>query len=633
MAIKYVQRPLAIKNTAGNTSTLTQQSGTTTDNRVAVHNTVTDNGAGGFIDGLGTVNYTAKTGTLKVVTFDRTTESYKSDHENATSFEQAIGDGGASGSSNSSKGGEYGTASVSEEILAASTVVARYRVAPAVPVAKTATYAPPSVAIDLCPYTSDAIVPGSVRFTWMDAEYEDFEGVLYRGRTGINPGIASGTLDYAAGTALMTDYVVGASPGSITLQSLWTRRTPWKTASIFMRTQAAPIKPTGFVLNLLDTRGTALTAIGDLQGNLTGTHMRGRMGYQTGLVELQFGDYVLDTSLTPEQKAEWWYSADDVGAVQPDKIWRPWPVDPTTLRSNSVAYFYLPLDADILGIDPVRLPQDGRVPIYRVGSYVVIGHTGTIPAATLSNGQVINCGRTRLSRVHLVGANGALVTSGYTTDLDAGTVTVVDVTGWLQPVTIKHRIEEMARLQDVQIDGSLRMTKNLSHEFPVGSVLSSAIMTGNLKARVSALFDQATWDGVSWADDTTGNPATASYNDAAYPITVTNAGALTERFALRFLSNAIDFECIGENVGNIGTGSKNTTFSPINPISGAPYFTVQAAGWGNGWAAGNVLFVHTVGAIYPYAAIRTVQPSEAVGTDYSFELLTRGDVDRPPATP
>ena len=103
MAIQYVQRPMAVKNTAGNTSTLTQQSGTTTDNRIAVHNTVTDNGAGGFLDGLGTVNYSAKTGTLKVVKFDRTTESYKSDHEKSTAFEQATADGGASGSSNSTK--------------------------------------------------------------------------------------------------------------------------------------------------------------------------------------------------------------------------------------------------------------------------------------------------------------------------------------------------------------------------------------------------------------------------------------------------------------------------------------------------------------------------------------------------
>ena len=632
MAIQYVQRPLAIKHTAGNTSTLTQQSGTTTDNRIAVHNTVTDNGAGGFIDGLGTVNYSAKTGTLKVVKFDRTTESYKSDHEKATSFEQAIGDGGASGSSDSTKGGEYGTASVSEEILAASTVVARYRVAPAVPVAKTATFTPPSVAIDLCPYTSDAIVPGSVRFTWMGADYEDFEGVLYRGRTVSNPGIASGTLDYATGIALMWDYVVSGSPTSFTLQSLWTRRSAWKTASIFMRTQAAPIKPTGFVLNLLDTQGNALTAIGDLSGNLTGTHMRGRMDYQTGVVELQFGDYVLDSALTAAQKAEWWYDATEVGAVEAGKIWRPWPVDPTTLRYNSVAYFYLPIDADILGLDPVRLPQDGRVPIFRVGSYVVVGHTGSVGPTTLSNGNVVDCARERLSRVRLVGVDGAVIHTGYTADLDAGLVTVVDNTGWAQPVTVQHRIEDLVRVSDVQIDGTLTFTRQLSHDFPLGSIVSSAIMTGTLFARVSRLFDQQTWDQATWADAVDGDPAPATYNASLSPIEVTNLGALTERWVLRFTSSTA-FQIIGEHVGNIGTGSTSVDCAPINPIAGVPYFTVRADGWGAGWAVGNIVRLNTVGAIYPFAAIRTVQQGPAAGIDYSFELLGRGDIDRPPSAP
>lgn len=629
MAIKYVQRPLAIKNTAGNTSTLTQQSGTTTDNRVAVHNTVTDNGTGGFIDGLGTVNYVTKTGTLKVVMFDRTTESYKSDHENATSFEQAIGDGGASGASNSSKGGEYGTASVSEEILAASTVVARYRVAPAVPVAKTATYTPPSVTIDLCPYTSDAIVPGSVRFTWMDAEYEDFEGVLYRGRTGIDPGIASGTLDYAAGTALMYDYVVGASPASITLQSMWTRRTPWKTASIFMRTQAAPIKPTGFVLNLLDTQGTALTAIGDLQGNLTGTHMRGRMDYQTGLVELQFGDYVLDTSLTSAQKAEWWYSADDVGAVQPDKIWRPWPVDPTTLRYNSVAYFYLPLNADVLGLDPVRLPQDGRVPIFRPGGFAVVGHTATTSAATVSNAQTIDVGRTRLSRVRVIGSDGVTINTGYTTNLEAGTVTFTDVTDYEQPVTIEHRIEDMAQVSDVQITGQLGFTRQLTHEFPVpGSYVSGALIAGDLRSRMSLLFDQASWDGVTWLEVVDGSPATGTYNTTLAPIEVNNLGAVTERWALRFTSTTA-FQIIGEHVGVIGTGTINADTMPINPATGTPYFIVPEEGWGSGWSVGNVVRMNTVGAQFPVWVVRTIQQGPEAGLDYTFSLVTRGGVDRP----
>ena len=399
-----------------------------------------------------------------------------------------------------------------------------------------------------------------------------------------------------------------------------------------MRTQAAPVKPTGFVMNLIDTAGNAITATAGLGGVLSGPHLTGRIEYQTGIVELQFGDYVLDSTLTPAQKAEWWYDAADVGEVQADKIWRPWPVDPTTLRYNSVSYFYLPIDAEILGLDPVRLPQDGRVPIYRVGSYVVIGHSATTPPATLTNGQTVNCARTRLSRVRVVGSDGNTIHTGYTADLDAGTVTTVDVSGWLQPVTIEHRVEQLERLRDVQINGDLATVGQLAHDFPPGATVSSVIAAPTLRARVSQFWDQQTWDGITWADSIVGNPAPGTYNDALAPVVLTNAGALTERFALRF-TNSTTFDCIGEHVGFIGQGSINANFAPINPVGEAPYFTLNALGWGVGWSAGNVLFVHTVGAIYPFACIRTVQMGPAAGVDYSFELLGRGDVDRPPSAP
>ena len=215
---------------------------------------------------------------------------------------------------------------------------------------------------------------------------------------------------------------------------------------------------------------------------------------------------------------------------------------------------------------------------------------------------------------------------------DAGTLTATDVSGWAQPVTIEHVIEQTLRLRDVQIDGTLGTVGQLSHEFPVGTVVSSAIDAPTMRARVSQFFDQGTWDGITWSDSIIGNPAAGTYNDTIAPVVLTNAGALTERFALRFTSTTT-FECIGEHVGNIGTGNINTDFAPINPVGNAPYFTLRALGWGSGWAAGNVLFVHTVGAIYPFACIRTVQMGEPSGTDYSFELLLRGDVDRPPATP
>lgn len=616
-------------------STHTRTSYITSKTQDTVKHELTDDGAGSF-GPLGTISYASRTLNVRFVQKNITTEGYNSDHENASAFEAstmteiAAPGGGGSGSGSGNKGGDYNTSAVGEEMLAASTVFVTYAETFATPLTHTQTFRPPVVAIDLCPQTSDYIVPNSVRFTWMGVVFEDYDGVMVRGRVGSDPGIVCGALDYSAGVCSLFDYVVSGSPTAFVLQSLWTVRQNWTTASIFLRTQAAPVKPSGFVMNLSDAQGGAITATAGIDGLITGTHLRGRIDYLTGLVELQFGDYVLDTALTPEQKLEWWYDADDIGAVQPLRVWRPWPVDPTTLRYNSVTYFYLPIDAEILGLDPVRLPQDGRAPMYRPGGYLVVLHTATLPPATLTNGQTLNAARTRLARMRVVGADGVPIVTGYTTNLDAGTLTVTSTTGWAQPVTVEHSIEQLARTRDVQINGDIGIVGQLTHDFPVGSIVASALaVPGNLRARVSALWDQQTWDAISWTATNVGNPAPGTYNDALAPIAMTNAGALTEKFALRFLTSTT-FTCTGENVGVIGTGSTNVDFAPVNPISGAPYFSLLAIGWGAGWAAGNTVFLHTVGALYAFAEVRTVQMGPAIGTDYSYEVLGRGDVDRPP---
>lgn len=621
------------QTTATTSSSHSRTSYQTSKTQDTVRHLLTDDGQGSFGPD-GTISYAGKFLNIRFIQLDSKTEGYNSDFENAKSFESTSMSGGGSdpGSfATTAKGGDRSDTAVGEEMLAGSTVTVTYAEDFASAQHHTMNFTPEPVVLDLCPYTTDYIVPGSVRFRWMGHVYEDYDGVLVRDRTSTAQGFVAGALDYSSGVARIFDYLVDGPATDLVIESLWTVRQNWTTASIFMRTAAAPVKPSGFVLNLSDATGQQITASAGVDGVISGTHLRGKIDYQTGVVELQFGDYVLDSTLTAAQKAEWWYSADDIGAVQPNRIWRPWPVDPSTLRYNSVTFFYLPLDADIIGLDPVRLPPDGRVPIFRVGSYVVVGHTGLVGPATLQAGQTINCGRVRLSRVQLVGHDGKLVETGWTADLEAGTVTAQDVTGWSQPVTVRHRIEEMARVSDVQITGLLTLTKQLSHEFPAGSIVSNALMAGTLRARVSHLFDQATWQN-RWQDTVDGPEALASYNDTAAPIVVTNAGALTERWMLRFTSTS-NFDCIGEHVGVIGSGSINADFSPINPISGVPYMVVKSAGWGLGWAAGNLLRINTVGAMQAYTAIRTVQPSEAVGTDYVFELTTRGGVDRPPSIP
>ena len=60
----------------------------------------------------------------------------------------------------------------------------------------------------------------------------------------------------------------------------------------------------------------------------------------TGIVRLRFTSNLEDTT-----------GASDI------------PVIPLLLRYNAVVFTSLPLDATLLGLDPVRLPADGRVPV------------------------------------------------------------------------------------------------------------------------------------------------------------------------------------------------------------------------------------------------------------------------------
>lgn len=377
---------------------------------------------------------------------------------------------------------------------------------------------------------------------------------------------------------------------------------------IVFRTAVAPLRNGSFSLVGTMQSGQSFNITADVNGNIStsipgsmwvvdawvgAAEVTGKVDYDTGVVEVRFGG---------------------AGA------------NADSLRYNATAYSYLPLDANILGLDPVRLPQDGRVPIFRTGEFAVIGHTGEI-TATFTNGQTVDCGRVRLSRVRIVGADNVVINTGYTVDLEAGTVSIVDVSGWAQPATIEHRIEDMAMVREVQISGQITFTRALTHEYPLGSYVSSALVAGDRFARVSTVFDQATWNG-AWTDEAVGSSATATFNNVANPIVVTNRGALTERWAVHF-TNSTSFNVIGENVGVIATGNTSTNCAPLNPNTGVPYFSIPALGWGNGWSTGNVLRFNTIGSEFPVWVVRTVQQGPETVPDDSFTLLIRGDVDTP----
>jgi hypothetical protein len=435
-------------------------------------------------------------------------------------------------------------------------------------------------------------------------------------------GTPAGSVSAALGAVFISSWPVGASPtltnwrGLIAPPSVGVAA-PFTAFDSTFRTASSPLRPAS--VSVLGTMqdGTAFNVTAGVDGKINGTRVKGRVDYQYGLVELYFvnptGNVGLNVDLT-------FLGIAGLTTIPADLVML------NSVRYNAVAYSYLPLDADLLGIDPVRLPSDGRVPIFRAGGFAVVGHTGKI-TATVSNAQTIDCARVRLSRVRVVGFDGSVINTGYTTDLEAGTVTFTDVTGYSQPVTIEHRIEDMGVVREAQISGEITFTRALTHAYPLGSFVSSALVAGDLKSRVSILFDQQTWNGTTWLDTVSGAAATGTFNDILAPIVVSNRGALTERWALVF-TNTTSFNIVGEHVGVIGTGTINENLAPINPATSVPYFTIPALGWGIGWATGNILRFNTIGAMSQAWVVRTVQQGPNTGIQHSFTLLSRGDVDR-----
>lgn len=474
--------------------------------------------------------------------------------------------------------------------------------------------------IDVTPGTNQQVVPGSVRLQYGAQTIVDRNGVLV---ADIDPatgsGVQVGFIDYVSGEAALSSFAGGAN--SISRQALVTTLGDTLVDRVSFRTASAPLRSGSLIIQFKPSGAAPVQTItSNSTGIIAGTYVTGTVDFQTGIVRVGFGQWVLAAG----NEAEPWYLPANVRGD--GYIFKPVPVVASSIRYAAVAYSYIPLDKSILGIDPVRLPLDGRVPVFRVGDVAVVHHTGanTVPAALGTT----DLGRTRLSRVWLFdegNSDARVATTKYTTDLDAGTVTLTDITGLTGPVRIEHRIEDMALISDVQINGQLSMTRPLSHGFPLGSYVSSALIYGDLQARATRPFDQQTWTN-AWSDDLIGSGTTAEYNSNLAPVGTRNDGAVTERWALIF-TNTTTVRVVGEAVGEVAVLPIASDIAPINPATGQPYFTLLASGWGGGWAAGNVLRFNTYGAGAPVWIARTVRQGEGTGQSDRFRAQIRGDAD------
>lgn len=450
------------------------------------------------------------------------------------------------------------------------------------------------LSLQLGPQTPMTIVPGSVMFTAFGKTYVDRNGSIYADPSyTTGAGTLAGSINYTTGAITLTDYPSAGTANFVIVAALG-RKGDYTATDAFFRTAGSPVRPASLFIQCTTPDGELLTGTTNQDGVISGASMSGKIEQTMGVVGVTFSKSIL----------------------------------PGTLRYSAVVLSNMPLNADLLGLDPVRLPSDGRVPIFRPADVALLHHTGSLNLGTPTAGAIFSMGRTNLSQCWLEDATKRKLSSSlYAVDLAAGSVTMsaaLSLAGYTTPITARHRIEEMLLLSDVQINGQVSLTASLTRDFPLGSYLSGALLYGDLQARATNFFDQQTWTSV-WKGVVDGPGATAQYNDIDYPVEVLNNGAVSERWRLNF-TTATAFQIIGENLGVIGTGTTAADVQPINTLTGLPYFTLRALGFGAGWAAGNQIRFDTIAAAPPTWLARTVLPGATLGGD-SFDAQLRGDVD------
>ncbi|EIL99147.1 hypothetical protein [Rhodanobacter thiooxydans] len=480
----------------------------------------------------------------------------------------------------------------------------------------------PGISFVLSRTVVDPILPGSVWFTWGGKTYIDRQGKIFRD---MDPATGSatqaGTINYQTGEVTLTDYGTSTG-GSVALKSLVTQFGIMPTSYAVFRTPGAPLRPSSFYVQAIRTdTGETITATSNNGGVITGTFIGGTVQNDMGWAEINFGSFV---PAAGNETQPWYNAANVVGS----NVWRPIFVDPTTIKFNCVVQTTLPLNADLLGIDPVRLPLTGRVPIFRDGDVVVIHDDRVVNlSGGFTAGSTFTLPDAPISQFALVDATGAVVPiSNYTVDMTTATVTGAtgyDVSGFTAPISCAYTVDDMLLASSVELGGQVSLVAPLSRAYPAGAKVSSVLLFGDLQGQNPVFFSQQTWTG-AWSDSLIGAGTTAQYNRTVYPLQFVNADTVTERWSLIFTSSASG-NIVGETLGQIGTFTTSIDIAPINPITGAPYFTLKSAGFGAGWGVSNVIRFNTIGPNAPIWIARTVLPGAQAVIDDAFRLQLRGD--------
>lgn len=115
---------------------------------------------------------------------------------------------------------------------------------------------------------------------------------------------------------------------------------------------------------------------------------------------------------------------------------------------------------------------------------------------------------------------------------------------------------------------------------------------------VSGCIGDDDYQVVPTSENWTVSSAGGTYDDSTYPLGLHCDGTEEDSWTLTFTS-ATNFTCSGIKAGSVGTGSVGASFSPTNPETGQPFFTLDMNGWGGVFTSGDTVTFQTHPAAFP----------------------------------
>ena len=487
--------------------------------------------------------------------------------------------------------------------------------------------------LDITPNTNQPLVPSTALFTVAGRTYQDNAGRLLTAidhATGA--GMDSGSIDPSSGLASLSVWNAGA-PAPV-LHALLTALGRVQASEFVFMSPSRPLSPGSVQIMATTVDGAAINVTVPTSGILAATHVSGIINVNTGIFHLRFGDW--HTPVTGDD-AQWWYDAASTRASD-GKTWKPLVIFADTLRVNATAVSYLPVDKSEIGINPSAFPGNGLVQCYAKADDAVVHHEDALALENpITQGATYLAGRDRLYRVRVTDANGLNVPPSATTWTEHKTneggllgvqfaySATLDLSAYVQPLTLHHQILDRMRVLDVDLSGLITFERPLSHDYPAGAYVSKALPLGNMLVSVPVAFTQATWTSV-WSDTRIGNEPIMQYQSALFPIELVNDGAVTDRWVM-VMASTTTYHCYSEGLGKVNATpvSINADYSPLNPLTGKAYFTVRAGFLGQGGNIGECFRFDTVGANRGVWPIVTVLPGSSLTTNDQFQVQVIGN--------